>query len=149
MDLNFVMLQGRIGNDLQYRKTKDGATFATFTIIINSYNKELKDRTEQRNDTYIRIMAFDKRIVEYMQNCNAKQGNRVNVVARLNSHKSEYKGVALVQIDVVARDVVVIKAKDEGAITNIGNSDNNAQTAVQDNAPQAQEQGNTGYAPPF
>ena len=53
------------------------------------------------------------------------------------------------QIDVVARDVVVIKTKDEGAITNIGNSDNNAQTAVQDNAPQAQEQGNTGYAPPF
>lgn len=142
MDLNFVMLQGKIGNDLQYRKTKDGANFATFSIVINSYNKELKDKTEQRNETYIRIMAFDNRIVEYMQRVNAKQGNRVNVVARLNSHKSEYKGVAIVQNDVVARDVTVIKAKD---MNNAYTPASDTTTAVDD----AQSQSNNAYEPAF
>ena len=113
MDLNIVFLQGRIGNDLQFKKTESGSTFATFTAIINSYSKDLKDNTEHRTDTYIRVMCFDKRIVEYLQKVGAKQGNRVNVMARLNSHKSEYKGVEFIQNDVIARDVIVVKTKEE------------------------------------
>ena len=113
MDLNIVMLQGRVGNDLQFKKTSEGATFATFTTIINSYSKDLKDSTEHRSETYIRVMCFDKRIVEYLQKVGVKQGNRVNILARLNSHKSEYKGVEFMQNDVIARDVVVVKIKED------------------------------------
>lgn len=126
MDLNIVMLQGRIGNDLQFRKTTEGATFATFTTIINSYSKDFKDNTEHRTETYIRVMCFDKRVVEYMQKVGAKQGNRVNVFARLNSHKSEYKGVEFIQNDVIARDVVVVKPKSDEQQQVTNDDDNNS-----------------------
>ena len=115
MDLNIVFLQGKIGNDLQYKKTSEGAQFATFSVVVNSFAKEIKDSTERRTETYIRVMCFDKYIVDYLQRVNAKQGNKVSILARLNSHKSEYKGISFIQNDVIARDVVVVKVKDVDA----------------------------------
>lgn len=115
MDLNIVFLQGKIGNDLQYKKTSEGAQFATFSVVVNSFAKEIKDSTERRTETYIRVMCFDKYIVDYLQRVNAKQGNKVSILARLNSHKSEYKGISFIQNDVIARDVVVVKVKDADA----------------------------------
>lgn len=115
MDLNIVFLQGKIGNDLQYKKTSEGAQFATFSVVVNSFSKDIKDSTERRTETYIRVMCFDKYIVEYLQRVNAKQGNKVSILARLNSHKSEYKGISFIQNDVIARDVVVVKVKDVDA----------------------------------
>lgn len=115
MDLNIVFLQGKIGNDLQYKKTSEGSQFATFSVVVNSFSKDMKDSTEKRSETYIRVMCFDKHIVEYLQRVNAKQGNKVSILARLNSHKSEYKGISFIQNDVIARDVVVVKVKDVDA----------------------------------
>lgn len=115
MDLNIVFLQGKIGNDLQYKKTSEGSQFATFSVVINSFSKDMKDSTEKRSETYIRVMCFDNRIVEYLQRVNAKLGNKVSILARLNSHKSEYKGISFIQNDVIARDVVVVKVKDVDA----------------------------------
>ena len=130
MDLNIVFLQGKIGNDLQYKKTSEGAQFATFSVVVNSFSKDIKDSTERRTETYIRVMCFDKYIVEYLQRVNAKQGNKVSVLARLNSHKSEYKGISFIQNDVIARDVIVVKVKDV-------------------DAPQSTQQENTQEADPY
>lgn len=111
IDKNFVFLEGIVGDDYKYMKTRDGKDFATFTLYINSFNKEYRDKTEAAIYVHIRIMVFDARLVEYLKKVKPRNGNRVSILGRLNSHKNEYKGTELWQNDVVVRDIHIIKTK--------------------------------------
>lgn len=113
MDKNIVWLEGVIGDDYKYAKTQDGKEFATFTLLVRSYMKEFADKTEKRDYTYLRIMVFDSKLVEHLHKMSARRGHRVSVLARLNSHRQEYKGNAFVQVDIVARDIQIIKTNNQ------------------------------------
>jgi hypothetical protein len=106
---NIVILEGRVGNDLKYKKTKEGRVFATFTLEIDSFDKLLRDTTESHSIVYIRIMVFDINIIRYMQRVKIKQGNIVNIFARLNNHIHEHKGETICLIDVVVRDLHLVQ----------------------------------------
>ncbi len=114
MDKNIVILEGDIGNDFKYGKTQDGKKFATFTLVLRNNSKlnDVSDDGEKRMpETYIRVMCFDKRQVEYLTNVGAHCGNRVNIFARLSSHRTEYRGVEYIQNNVVVRDISITKTK--------------------------------------
>lgn len=126
-DKNIVWLEGLIGDDFKYAKTKECKEFCTFTLCLNSYLKELADSTEQmHNNTFIRITAYDKKLLEYLKRVRAHRGQRVSIMGRLSSYKSEYKGVELIQLSVVVRDISVIQTKKFKSDNNIkDNEDGN------------------------
>lgn len=112
MDKNIVLLEGLIGDDFKYGKTQDAKEYATFSLCINSFIKDLADSSERtHSQTYIRIFVFDKRLVEYLHKVHAKRGQRASVFGRLTSVKNEYKGNSFITNNVTCRDVKIIKTK--------------------------------------
>ena len=114
MDKNIVLLEGIIGDDYKYGKTVDGKDYATFSLCINSFVKEIADGTERtHSQAFIRIFVYDKRMVEYLRKVNARRGNRASVFGRLVSFKSEYRGNTFMVNNVVCRDVQIIKTNEK------------------------------------
>lgn len=109
-DKNIVMLCGLIGDDYKYGKTKDGKEYATFSLLVNDFNKELADSTERTNSQQmLRITCFDPKLVEYLRKVQAHRGMRANVFGRLTTFKNEYKGNTFIQMSVAVRDIEIIK----------------------------------------
>lgn len=113
MDKNIVILEGKIGDDFKYGKTTEGKEFATFSLVISSasaFHKGYQDDSERRKpETYLRIMVFDAKQVDYLHKIGAKNGHTAIIYARLSSHKTEYKGIDFIQNNVVVRDLSIIK----------------------------------------
>lgn len=111
-DFNRVHLCGIIGEDYKYGKTQNGSEYATFSLCLNSYDKEEADSTERKHpQVFIRIFVYDKRQVEYLKRMKAHQGMRLYVNGRLSSLKNEYKGVSFMTNNVVCRDLGIIQTK--------------------------------------
>lgn len=114
MDKNIVILEGVIGDDFKYGKTQEAKEYATFSLCINSFIKELADSTERsHSQTYIRIFCFDKRIVAYLKKIGAHRGQRASVFGRLSSVKNEYRGNTFMTNNVTCRDIVVIQTTEK------------------------------------
>lgn len=114
MDKNFVILEGKVGDDAKWGKTQESKEYFTFSLCINAYAKEFADATERSHSvTYVRIFCYDKRQLEYLRKVNVKRGQRVSIFGRLSSAKNEYKGVTFMSNNVVCRDITVIKTKKE------------------------------------
>lgn len=113
-DKNLVVLEGLIGDDFKYGKTQDAKPYATFSLCINSFDKELADATERtHSQSYIRIFCYDKKQVEYLQKVKTHRGQRASILGRLISFKSEHKGVTFMVNNVVCRDISIIQTKEE------------------------------------
>ena len=114
MDKNIVLLEGIIGDDFKFGKTQDAKEYATFSLSINAFSKEMSDSTERtHSQTYIRIFAYDKKQVEYLRKVNAHRGQRATIFGRLVSFKNEYKGNTFMTNNVVCRDIEIVKTKEE------------------------------------
>jgi single-stranded DNA-binding protein len=112
MDKNIVILEGVIGDDFKYGKTQEGKEYATFSLCVNAFLKEISDTTEgTHSQTYVRIFVYDKRLVDYLKRVNAKRGQRASVFGRLSSFKNEYKGISFMTNNIVCRDVTIIKTR--------------------------------------
>ena len=112
-DKNIVILEGVVGDDYKYKKTQEGKEYATFSLCINSFDKELADSTERtHSQAYIRIHVYDKRLLEYLQKVDAHRGQRANVFGRLVSFRSEQKGISYIVNNVICRDISIIKTKE-------------------------------------
>jgi len=110
MDKNIVILEGLIGDDFYYGKTQDAKEFATFSLCINTYIKELADSTERtHSQAYIRIFVYDKKQVEYLKRIEVHRGMRASVFGRITSFKTEYKGNSYMTNNVVCRDITIIQ----------------------------------------
>lgn len=110
LDKNIVILEGVVGDDFKWAKTQEGKEFATFSLCIDSYIKEFADSTERsHSQTFVRINVFDKRYIEYLHRIKLHAGHRVSVFGRLNSSRNEYKGISLMQNNVVCRSIEVIR----------------------------------------
>lgn len=114
LDKNIVLLEGVIGDDYKYSKTNDGKEYATFSLCINSFLKEIADSTERtHSQTFIRIFVYDKRLVEYLHKVKAHRGQRASVFGRLVSFKNEYKGNVFMTNNVACRDIQIIQTREE------------------------------------
>lgn len=120
MDRNVVLLQGKIGNDYKYLKTKRGSEFATFTLCLEAFDKEERDKTENRNTVYIRIMVFDDLLVQYLHKVGARSGNKASIYGRVNSHRVTSKNVTFVQNDIIVRDIHIVKTQSDKDIIENG-----------------------------
>lgn len=113
-DKNIVQLEGIIGDDFRYGKTQNGKEYATFSLCINSFFKEMADATERtHSQTYVRIFLYDRKQVEYLKRVNAHRGQRASIFGRLSSFKNEYKGITFMTNNVICRDVAIINTKNE------------------------------------
>lgn len=113
MDKNIVILEGVIGTDAKYGKAKNGKEYFTCSLSINAFMKEYADDTERTNSqTYIRLFVYDKRQVAYLRKVNAHQGQRATVFGRLSSCKNEYRGNTFMTMNVITRDIRIIKNKE-------------------------------------
>lgn len=114
LDKNIVLLSGVIGDDCKYGKTQEGKEYFTFSLCINSFIKEIADKTERtHSQAFIRIFCYDSRQLEYLKKVNAHRGQRANVFGRLISFKSELKGNTFVANNVVCRDIEIVQTKEE------------------------------------
>ena len=107
---NIVMLEGRISDDFKYTRTQEGKVFATFTMVIRSFDKEFSDNSEKRTDVSIRIHVFDYKLVQYLKKVKAHNGCLVSVFGRMNSYRKETRrGDFYTQNNVVVRDIHLVK----------------------------------------
>ena len=111
-DFNKVHLCGVIGDDFKYGRTSEGVEFATFSLCINSYEKEYDSLSERtHSQVYVRIFVNDKRQIEYLRNVNAGRGQRLFIYGMLTSYRNEYKGISFITLSVVSRDLGIIKTR--------------------------------------
>ena len=112
LDKNIVWLEGLLGDDFKYGRTEDGKEYATFSLCVNSFIKEISDKTERtHSQNFIRTTVFDKKLIAYLRKVDAHRGMRVSVFGRLSSFKSEYRGIDFIQLSIVVRDIAVIQTK--------------------------------------
>ena len=112
LDKNIVFLEGVLGDDFKYGRTVDGKEYATFSLCVNSFIKEISDQTERtHSQTYIRTTVFDKKQVEYLRKVNAHRGQRATIFGRISSFKTEYKGIEYIQLSIIVRDIGIIQTK--------------------------------------
>lgn len=112
LDKNIVWLEGLLGDDFKYGRTDDGKEYATFSLCVNSFIKEISDKTERtHSQNFIRTTVFDKKLIAYLRKVDAHRGMRVSVFGRLSSFKTEYRGIDFIQLSIVVRDIAVIQTK--------------------------------------
>ena len=112
LDKNIVFLDGVLGDDFKYGRTEDGKEYATFSLCVNSFIKEISDQTERtHSQNYIRTTVFDKKQVEYLRKVNAHRGQRATIFGRISSFKTEYKGIEYIQLSIIVRDIGIIQTK--------------------------------------
>ncbi len=112
MDKNFVHLEGSIGDDIKWGNADNGNPYCTFTLIVDSYFKETRDPTERDHSrTFIRVFVYGKPQLEYLKRVSVRQGNRASIFARLSSHKTEFGSKTIIQLNVVVRDITIIKTQ--------------------------------------
>lgn len=112
LDKNIVFLEGVLGDDFKYGRTEDGKEYATFSLCVNSFIKEISDQTERtHSQNYIRTTVFDKKQVEYLRKVNAHRGQRATIFGRISSFKTEYKGIEYIQLSIIVRDIGIIQTK--------------------------------------
>lgn len=100
---NEVVLQGRIGGDVLYRKTTDGRPYSSFCVNIEPPANKLERGS--RSLQIIRVMVFDKALVEYLAENHAREGRAVYIEAYINSRSTERRGAIFVQNNVIARKI--------------------------------------------
>ena len=112
LDKNIVFMEGLLGDDFKYGRTVDGKEYATFSLCVNSFIKEISDQTERtHSQNYIRTTVFDKKQVEYLRKVNAHRGQRATIFGRISSFKTEYKGIEYIQLSIIVRDIGIIQTK--------------------------------------
>ena len=112
LDKNIVFLEGVLGDDFKYGRTEDGKEYATFSLCVNSFIKEISDQTERtHSQNYIRTTVFDKKQVEYLRKVNAHRGQRATIFGRISSFKTEYKGIEYIQLSIIVRDIGIIQTQ--------------------------------------
>ena len=112
LDKNIVWLEGLIGDDAKFGRTEDGKEYFTFSLCVNSFIKEISDKTERtHSQNFIRTTVFDKKQIAYLRRVDAHRGMRVTILGRLSSYKTEYKGIDFIQLSIIVRDIGVIQPK--------------------------------------
>ena len=110
---NQVFLKGQIGNDLKFGKASTGKKYISFSLIVNSSQKEVSEDAT-RSVEYIRIFIFNnkkKRMVEKLEEMGLKKNMFVSIIGRLQTARTEFKGNPIIQLSVQVIDLSIIQTK--------------------------------------
>lgn len=111
-DTNIVILAGRVGENVKFGTAQNGNKYCTFILEVDAYSRDMHDSTERDySKTLVRIFVYDKVQLAYLERVGIKQGNFVQLLARLNSHKTEVGNKNIIQNSVIVRDISVIKTQ--------------------------------------
>lgn len=108
---NQVFLKGQIGDDFKIGKAKSGKRYISFSLIVNHSTKDLSEE-ETSSVEYIRIFIFNnnrKKMVDKMEELGLRRGLFVSIAGRLQTARTEYKGISLVQLSVHVNDLNIIQ----------------------------------------
>ena len=109
---NSVYLSGITGDDVKFGKAANGKEYCTFLLEVNHNGKMMGD--EQTSGVeLIRVAIFNnkRKLVDYLKEMGFRRGMRVNIVGRLQSTKTEYKGIELIQLMVQVIDITIVQTK--------------------------------------
>lgn len=102
LNLNNVVIMGRITKDLETKKTESNLSILEFTLAINSY-----DSSEQTD--YVPVEAW-KNNADYLQ-LRAGKGDLIIVQGRLKTRYNVYKDNKYSKLVVVADKVEIVNKK--------------------------------------
>ena len=101
---NIVFISGRVG-DIKYHTTKKSDEFATVNVIINSFKPSPKGGYDNY-PTFVSVMVFDKRQVDYIKNVSISKGDTVSITAKLSNSKNKS---GFMQLTILASNIIVAK----------------------------------------
>lgn len=109
MDLNKVMLIGRLTRDPEVRTTPTGQSVASFAIATNRAWKD-KQGAKQEKVEYHNIVAWRK-LAEIIQQY-VKKGSRLYIEGRLETRSwNDQTGVKKYRTEVVADNMIMLDTK--------------------------------------
>lgn len=111
IDKNLWIGEGFVGDKVRFMRASNGSEYVSFILEVSHSKKIVSDNEDVRFDRFkelIRIIVFKKQLVAYLKSCGLKKGMRVNILGKLHTTKTEYKGIDLIQIVVHVMDVSVI-----------------------------------------
>lgn len=124
MDINRVVLKGRVSADVTKRTTSKGNVWLSFTIVTNEYNGKVEIEKEKSIPTWHQIAVFNPMLVDKILRLGVHQGVTMLVIGKLFS-KSEHKnGVNVTYTSVVPSDIEIIKTKAEKTKIDIPRKEN-------------------------
>ena len=110
---NQVFLKGQIGNDLKVGKATTGKKYMSFSLIVNSSQRDISDDVTKSVE-YIRIFIFNnnkKKMVDKLEEMGLKKNMFVSIVGRLQTARTEFKGNPIIQLSVQVIDLSIIQTK--------------------------------------
>ena len=108
-DRNQLTLVGRINGKIIERTAQNGSKFMFFPMAIdNRFNGTTTDNNYSQD---IHVMVFNPKVVEYLRNVGAREGNRVVVFGFISAFKNEHKGETIISNAVNGTDVFIVKTK--------------------------------------
>ncbi|HWG20988.1 MAG TPA: single-stranded DNA-binding protein [Terracidiphilus sp.] len=141
--VNKVFLLGNVGKDPEIRSTGGGVMVANFGLATSSRTKDAQgnwqDRTEWHN-----IVAYDK-LAEIVRDY-VKKGHKLFIEGRITTRNwddKEFAGRKVYRTEIIANELSLLSAREEGAAGTGGSSRPSSSAASFDQRPPA---GNDEYA---
>ncbi|MDP3970743.1 MAG: single-stranded DNA-binding protein [bacterium] len=116
MDLNKVMIIGRITKDPEVRTITSGQTVASFSIATN---RQWKDQSGQKQEKaeFHNVVAWRK-LAEIIQQY-VKKGSKIYIEGRLETRSwDDPQGVKKYRTEIVADNMIMLDSK--GSVANTG-----------------------------
>ncbi len=113
MDLNKVMLIGRVTKEPEIRTITSGQTVATFSIATN---RQWTDQAGQRQEKgeFHNIVAWRK-LAEIIQQY-VKKGSKIYIEGRLETRSwNDPQGVKKYRTEIVADNIIMLDSKQSGS----------------------------------
>lgn len=112
--VNKVELQGVVGDNVIWKKAKNGKKYVSFQLITNHSSEYVSDmETESRE--YVRIIAFNNSkslFVDRLKDKKFRRGMYVRIEGKLQTSRIEIKGNPIIQLVVHPKRMWIIN-KDE------------------------------------
>ena len=103
MNVNLVILTGRLTKDVEAKASQSEKMYATFDVAVNGYNNRVD---------FVRVTAFNK-TAEFLGE-HAEKGDLVLVEGSLSQNKwTDQNGVKHSDLSVIAKSVQLLRKKNE------------------------------------
>jgi len=107
---NHVKLRGYVGDKVIWGTAVTGREYCSFQIITSD-SKEYESDIVSESRNFIRIMVFNQRkrkLVDELKEAGLKRGMHIEVEGRLQTSKTDYRGMAVLQLFVQIKSFEIL-----------------------------------------